>query len=102
MMVSLRAYRLTSLSVNFYLIIFRIDDANENKAHPDHIQAEPNGFPGGNGRVLSSPIHKSSRLNGVAPRMNITSNPLAQDGGDKVATARITHFYSLALTSHLN
>lgn len=60
------------------------DDTNENKAHPDHIQAEPNGFAGANGRVLiSSPIHKSSRLNGVVPRMNITSNPLAQDG-DKV------------------
>lgn len=64
----------------------RDDDANENKTHPNHIQAETNGFAGGNGRVLSSPtIHsKNSRLNGVVPRMNITSNPLAQDTGDKV------------------
>lgn len=57
------------------------DNETENKSPPDHIQAEPNGFPSGNGgnRVLGSPIHKSSRLNGV-PRMNITSNPLAHEG----------------------
>lgn len=61
-------------------------DANENKAHPDHIQAESNGFPvgnvGSNGRI-NSPVHKN-RLNGVVPRMNmnITPNPLAD--GDKV------------------
>lgn len=63
------------------------DDTHENKAHPDHIQAETNGFPvgagAGNGRILSSPGHKNSRLNGVVPRMNITANPLATDG-DKV------------------
>ncbi len=53
-------------------------DENENKTHPDHIQVEANGFAGG-GRVMSSPIHKGSRLNGVIPRMNITANPLAQD-----------------------
>ncbi|XP_055699871.1 interference hedgehog isoform X3 [Phlebotomus papatasi] len=56
------------------------DGVTESKAHPDHIQAEPNGFPVGGGRVLGSPIHKSSRLNGVVPRMNITANPLAQEG----------------------
>lgn len=65
------------------LVHYITDDANENKTHPEHIQSELNGFPGGNGRALGSPIQKSSRLNGVAPRMNITSNPLAQDG-DKV------------------
>uniref|UniRef100_A0A1L8DJX5 Interference hedgehog n=2 Tax=Nyssomyia neivai TaxID=330878 RepID=A0A1L8DJX5_9DIPT len=42
------------------------DGVTESKGHPDHIQA--------------SPIHKSSRLNGVVPRMNITANPLAQEG----------------------
>lgn len=63
-------------------------DANENKAHPDHIQTETNGFPisniTSNGRI-NSPAHKTSRLNGVVPRMNmnITPNPLANDG-DKV------------------
>lgn len=66
--------------------LFRFTDANENKAHPDHIQAETNGFPIGNitsnGRI-NSPVHKTSRLNGVVPRMNITPNPLANDG-DKV------------------
>ncbi|XP_059619791.1 interference hedgehog isoform X2 [Phlebotomus argentipes] len=62
------------------------DGVTESKAHPDHIQAEPNGFPGG-GRVLGSPIHKSSRLNGVVPRMNITANPLAQEG-DKFRNQR--------------
>lgn len=61
-------------------------DTNENKAHPDHIQAEPNGFTvgniGSNGRI-NSPVHKN-RLNGVIPRMNmnITPNPMAD--GDKV------------------
>lgn len=61
-------------------------DANENKAHPDHIQAEANGFTvgniGSNGRI-NSPVHKN-RLNGVIPRMNmnITPNPMAD--GDKV------------------
>lgn len=61
-------------------------DANENKAHPDHIQAESNGFTvgniGSNGRI-NSPVHKN-RLNGVIPRMNmnITPNPMAD--GDKV------------------
>lgn len=58
-------------------------DANENKAHPDHIQADSNGFPVANGRIHSSPVHKTSRLNGVVPRMNITPNPMAPDG-DKV------------------
>ena len=65
------------------------DDSNENKAHPDHIQADSNGFTGtqsGNGRVIGSPNHKTSRLNGVVPRMNITPNPLAADG-DKVFTS---------------
>ncbi|XP_055310985.1 interference hedgehog isoform X2 [Sitodiplosis mosellana] len=63
-----------------------LHDANENKSHPDHIQAEANGFPvgnvGSNGRI-NSPVHKN-RLNGVVPRMNmnITPNPLAD--GDKV------------------
>lgn len=60
-------------------------DTNENKAHPDHIQTEANGFPvgntGTNGRIITnSPVHKTSRLNGVVPRMNITPNPLAGDG----------------------
>jgi hypothetical protein len=60
------------------------DDITENKSHPDHIQADSNGFAGSNGRVLgASPMHKTSRLNGVVSRMNITPNPLAQDG-DKV------------------
>lgn len=62
------------------------EDANENKAHPDHIQADSNGYTttgSGNGRILASPIHKTSRLNGVVSRMNITPNPLATDG-DKV------------------
>ncbi|XP_055684502.1 interference hedgehog isoform X3 [Lutzomyia longipalpis] len=63
------------------------DGVTESKAHPDHIQAEPNGFPVGGGRVLGSPIHKSSRLNGVVPRMNITANPLAQEG-DKFRNQR--------------
>lgn len=65
-------------------IIFARIDANENKAHPDHIQAEANGFTvgniGSNGRI-NSPVHKN-RLNGVLPRMNITPNPMAD--GDKV------------------
>ncbi|XP_031625787.1 interference hedgehog isoform X2 [Contarinia nasturtii] len=63
-----------------------LHDANENKSHPDHIQAEANGFPvanviGSNGRI-NSPVYKN-RLNGVIPRMNmnITPNPLAD--GDK-------------------
>lgn len=59
-------------------------DANENKAHPDHIQAETNGFPvanvGSNGRI-NSPVHKN-RLNVPRMNMNITPNPLAD--GDKV------------------
>ncbi|GAB0091524.1 Interference hedgehog [Sergentomyia squamirostris] len=63
------------------------DGATESKAHPDHIQAEQNGFAVGGGRVLGSPIHKNSRLNGVVPRMNITSNPLAQEG-DKFRNQR--------------
>lgn len=73
----------------FLLISFSTySDANENKAHPDHIQTETNGFPisniTSNGRI-NSPAHKTSRLNGVVPRMNmnITPNPLANDG-DKV------------------
>lgn len=73
--------------ITLYLITFyNSDDANENKAHPDHIQAgEPNGFvsSGGGGNARLS--HKSGRLNGVVPRMNITSNPLASPDGDKVA-----------------
>ncbi|KAJ6636752.1 Interference hedgehog [Pseudolycoriella hygida] len=79
----------------------RDDDANENKAHPDHIQAEPNGFSGANGRVLSSPIHKSSRLNGVVPRMNITSNPLAQDG-DKNRNVMELRFLPVAAVQQNN
>lgn len=87
------------LSIFFFLLLTNsltywsifADDSHENKAHPDHIQAESNGFPvgggGGNGRILSSPGHKNSRLNGVVPRMNITSNPLATDG-DKVFIAQ--------------
>lgn len=70
----------------FHQLRFISDDANENKAHPDHIQAgEPNGFvsSGGGGNARLS--HKSGRLNGVVPRMNITSNPLASPDGDKVA-----------------
>lgn len=71
------------------------DDGTESKSHPDHIQAEPanvfnggggGGGVGGGGRGLSSPpINKTSRMNGVGPRMNITSNPLAQEG-DKVSS----------------
>lgn len=74
--------------VTFDLVLPRFlpEDTNENKAHPDHIQAggEPNGFvssAGGNARLS----HKSGRLNGVVPRMNITSNPMASPDGDKVA-----------------
>lgn len=66
------------------------DDTHENKAHPDHIQADTNGFTvgsgGGNGRIIGSTGHKNHRLNGVVPRMNITPNPLATDG-DKVFTS---------------
>ncbi|XP_037051243.1 interference hedgehog isoform X1 [Bradysia coprophila] len=81
----------------------RDDDANENKAHPDHIQAEPNGFAGANGRggLISSPIHKSSRLNGVVPRMNITSNPLAQDG-DKNRNVMELRFLPVAAVQQNN
>lgn len=87
-MVSARSLHFQSYSLTS-LVLFA-DDAHENKAHPDHIQAESNGFAvgggTGNGRILSSPGHKSSRLNGVVPRMNITPNPLATDG-DKVFIA---------------
>lgn len=70
----------------FIILLFQQLDANENKSHPDHIQAEANGFTvgniGSNGRI-NSPVHKN-RLNGVIPRMNmnITPNPMAD--GDKV------------------
>lgn len=73
-------------------------DANENKAHPDHIQAEANGFTvgsiGSNGRI-NSPVHKN-RLNGVIPRMNmnITPNPMAD--GDKV----LYKYHFIAGNSH--
>lgn len=71
---------------NHNCILQKKIDANENKAHPDHIQADANGFTVGNiesnGRI-NSPVHKN-RLNGVLPRMNmnITPNPMAD--GDKV------------------
>lgn len=61
----------------------REEDSTENKSHPDHIQADSNGFPGGSPRGLSSPMHKQNRMNGV-PRMNITPNPMAQES-DKVS-----------------
>ncbi|KXJ80447.1 hypothetical protein RP20_CCG024740 [Aedes albopictus] len=54
-----------------------------------HIQVEQNGFPGSvsNGGPRSH-HHKSSR-NGISARMNITPNPLAQDG-DKHQQATAT------------
>lgn len=85
--VSHKFYKIGHAQLEAFVLIFAISfprlDASENKSHPDHIQAESNGFPvGSNGRI-NSPVHKN-RLNGVVPRMNmnITPNPLAD--GDKV------------------
>ncbi|EDS33199.1 cell adhesion molecule [Culex quinquefasciatus] len=58
---------------------------DETDAKSQHIQVEANGFPGGlsNGGPRS---HHHKARNGISARMNITPNPLAQDG-DKNRTA---------------
>uniref|UniRef100_A0A182FQQ4 Interference hedgehog n=1 Tax=Anopheles albimanus TaxID=7167 RepID=A0A182FQQ4_ANOAL len=48
-----------------------------------HIPVDQNGFASGGGGVSnggSRVLHKSTRVNGMNGRMNITPNPLAQDG----------------------
>lgn len=81
-----KSFSLKMIIINDCIYIC-LDDANENKSHIDHIQAEPNGYPSGNGRIMGSPMHKNNRMNGIVPRMNITANPLSQDAsnGEKVS-----------------
>lgn len=85
----------------FILYILHLD---ENKSQLDHIQTDfvtP--------QVLGVSAHHKNgsnghRLNGVLPRMNITPNPLAQDGSDKVGRnfyifIQFTDWYSILLST---
>ncbi|XP_039437138.1 interference hedgehog-like isoform X3 [Culex pipiens pallens] len=63
---------------------------DETDAKSQHIQVEANGFPGGlsNGGPRS---HHHKARNGISARMNITPNPLAQDGDKQQNQNHVQH-----------
>ncbi|KAL1378727.1 hypothetical protein pipiens_003926 [Culex pipiens pipiens] len=64
--------------------------SDETDAKSQHIQVEANGFPGGlsNGGPRS---HHHKARNGISARMNITPNPLAQDGDKQQNQNHVQH-----------